>query len=159
MIQDSVAANVTQVKLEGLYEPPPVAFTFETIGWSVLAVLLVLILILIVFFQIRKYIRNKYRREALIELESINGNTTAFNQTFVILKRVAIRVFGREKVGPLYGKEWLGFLEKTGRRVSLVNFEEQIYSSMYNEKELAVKEKEEIILNAKKWIKTHANKL
>ena len=80
-----------------IYEPPAVGFTFETIGWAILGGLLMLGILIILFFLIKKYIHNRYRREALAALQEIQSNQQAFPQVFVVLKRVAIHVFGKSR--------------------------------------------------------------
>ena len=50
--------------------------------------------------------RNAYRREALRLL----NNTTETGATRVLLKRVALAAWPREMIAPLYGNEWIDFL-------------------------------------------------
>lgn len=151
---DSLA--VSSLQLGNLHEPAPVPFTFDTIGWPILAGLLVVFIFFITIFQIRKYIRNHYRREALRMLEDIHSGDQDFSKTFIVLKQVAIHVFGRKEVGDLFGKEWLSFLEKTGKDVQLVTYELPIMNILYKNEMPASDVKDKIIDNAKKWIKTHA---
>lgn len=151
---DSFAVGPLQ--LGNLHEPPPVPFTFDTIGWPILAGLLFALFIIITIFQIRKYIRNRYRREALRMLEDIHSTDQDFSKTFIVLKQVAIQVFGRKEVGDLFGKEWLSFLEKTGKDVHLVTYELPIMNVLYKDEMPSSEVKDKIIENANKWIRTHA---
>ncbi|MEK6479167.1 DUF4381 domain-containing protein [Catalinimonas sp. 4WD22] len=155
--QDTLITERTSVELGALYEPPPVAFSFEPIGWSILAGIIVLAILLMAFFLIRNYIKNHYRREALHALEDMQNNGTAFTQIFVLLKQVALKTFGREKVGRLYGKEWLQFLEKTGKDVKMLAYEKQFEDVLYKGKRLSESQQNELLFNARKWIKTHGN--
>lgn len=142
-----------------IYEPPPVQFGFETIGWAILGGLILLGVLIGLFFLLRQYLHNHYRREALASLHEIESDQSSFSQVFVILKRVAIQVFGREKVGALHGNSWLGFLDKTGKEVRLLQFEEQISELIYQDKVPDQIARKEIMAQAQKWIKTHAGKL
>uniref|UniRef100_UPI0025E86600 DUF4381 domain-containing protein n=1 Tax=Algoriphagus sp. TaxID=1872435 RepID=UPI0025E86600 len=121
------------VDIGSIYEPPAVSFSFETIGWAILGGLFTLCLLILVFFLIKRYLNNRYRREALVALQEIESNRQAFPQIFVILKSVAIQVFGREKVGNLYGNAWLIFLDKTGKEVGLLKYEQQIIALIYQD--------------------------
>ncbi|WPR75249.1 DUF4381 domain-containing protein [Algoriphagus sp. NG3] len=142
--------------LGAIYEPPAVSFSFDTIGWTVLGGALMLGLLILLFFLIRRYQHNQYRREAMAALQSIASNEQEFSQVFILLKRVAIRTFGREKVGALYGASWLGFLDKTGKGVGLLRYEKQIESLIYQDKVPDPEVRRNILSQAHKWIKTHA---
>lgn len=139
-----------------LYEPPPVAFRFETSGWYVLMGTLMLLCLILVFFWSRSRMLNKYRRVAIREIVQIENDKEAVFHTFIILKKVAIHVFGRDTVATLNGDEWLQFLEKTGKQVELSAFTKNIYTSIYEGQKLSSDKTQHIILNAKKWILTHA---
>jgi hypothetical protein len=151
-----IFAQQSKLQLHGLYEPPPVEFRFETPGWYIMAGVLLTAIIMTLFFRIRKYIKNLYRREALKELAALNNSKIAVPEIFMILKKTAMYAFGREHVGALYGKAWLTFLDKTGENVQLTNYHEQISSAVYNEKALDPEIQKIIISNAKNWIRTHA---
>lgn len=69
---DSLAQKAELLQLGPLQEPPPVPFTFDTVGWPILVVIIGISLLLIAFFLIRKHIRNRYRRAALQELQLID---------------------------------------------------------------------------------------
>ena len=103
-------AQSASIQLHDLYEPTPVTFRFETPGWFVLAGIILLIAFILIVLQLRKYIKNRYRREALHKLSSLDSSAQCIPSLLVILKQTAMHAFGRDKVGPLYGKEWLSFL-------------------------------------------------
>lgn len=154
--QDTASAFGPPPELTPLYEPDPVAFTFETIGWKVVAGLLLIGLMVLAYVLTRNYIRNRYRREALAELERMEGGPGEVPRIFAVLKRTAIQAFGREKVADLHGREWLRFLEQTGKQVRLLDYESQILGATYGSGETASQTMVEILSNAKKWVKTHA---
>lgn len=156
---DTLAASNPSVPVQDLgqiYEPPPVTFTFETIGWTVLGAMLMLGVLIGFFFLVRHYLHNRYRREALAALSTVGNDGQNFPQVFVILKRVAIQVFGREKVGALFGTAWLGFLDKTGKNVALHRYEKEIYALIYQDQLPDTQVQKAILSEAQKWIRTHA---
>lgn len=159
VVSISTFAQNGSIELHDLYEPDPVQFRFETPGWYILAGLIFILVILIIIQQTRKYIKNRYRREAITEIEIISQAPVVIPQLFVVLKNTAMHAFGREQVGQLYGKEWLAFLEKTGKGVKLTDYQEQIYSAMYGGKEIEFQTQKMILSNALKWVKSHASKL
>jgi len=144
------------MKLHDLYEPAPFTFRFETPGWFILAGILLLIILIVIVLQLRKYIKNRYRREALQKLAGLDSSGPCIPPLFVILKQTAMHAFGRDKVGPLYGKKWLSFLEETGKDVHMSDYQEQIIQAMYEGEEIEPDTRKHILLNAKNWIRTHA---
>ncbi len=154
--EDSLVTLAKELNLGALQEPPAVPFTFEAIGWPMLAGLILIIVILIAFWQIRKYGRNKYRREALTELKEIVEGKRALEHSFVVLKRTAILAYSREKVGYLSGKLWLQFLEKSGKKVEMLVFEKDIKNLIYKGVMPEKNIEQKLLLNTERWIRTHA---
>ncbi|WP_215224955.1 DUF4381 domain-containing protein [Echinicola shivajiensis] len=161
---DSIPTNdstaVAQL-LQGakLYEPESVKFSFETVGWTIVGVILLLGVLVLMFIVVRRYIRNKYRREALKSIKSISGEEQRLLEVFVVLKNTAMKTFGRKKVGGLYGHDWLAFLEKTGKQVKFLDREEEFLSALYKNALLSQEGKHKLLVNAEKWVKTHAREL
>lgn len=96
-------------KLHDFYQPPPPAWTPQTIGWYVLFAFAGLLVLWILIHSIRRWLANRYRREALRELELLPAD-----QFSGLLKRTALVAWPREKVASLSGDEWLNFLNETG---------------------------------------------
>ncbi len=77
---------------------------------SYLLLLAILILAGILVYLLReRYRRNQYRRDGLTLL----SRAVTVYEVSVILKRVALVVFPRSQVAPLYGNEWVDFLQDT----------------------------------------------
>jgi len=107
--------------LHDIISPQPVSWLPPAPGWYALGLSLFL---LCSWFSVQKYLawkRNKYRREALIELDEI-GKQLAGNAKYQqllpqlpqLVKRTAIAAYGRNLVASLTGNDWLAFLDKTG---------------------------------------------
>ncbi len=158
-IQDSTSADTSlQVFLGDLYEPPSVPFTFDTIGWKVLGCLILVSLVIFMFYQIRRYVRNQYRREALQVLSQIESGSD-MSRIFIILKQVAIQVFGRSEVAHLQGKDWLAFLDKTGKNVEFQPLGGHIAKILYENIEVDKDTQQQLLTQSQRWIKTHAREL
>ncbi|WP_200976601.1 DUF4381 domain-containing protein [Echinicola sp. 20G] len=161
---DSLAANdstaVAQL-LQGakLYEPESVKFSFETVGWTIVGVVLLLGVLVLIFLGVRNHIRNKYRREALENIRMLSGEEQRLMEVFVVLKNTAMKAFGRNKVGGLYGHDWLAFLEKTGKQVNFLDREEEFMAALYKNDRLSNEGKNKLLVNAEKWVRTHAREL
>ena len=82
--------------------------------WIVLAI--VTAVVLIVCWRLHAVRKgNAYRRAGLALL----GDAGTVHDVSVVLKRVALAVFPREQVAPLYGTDWVSFLHSTCARSSL----------------------------------------
>lgn len=95
-------------KLHDFYQPPPPAWTPQTIGWYVLFALVGALAIAIAIRLIRRWFVNRYRREALRELADLHPQ-----QFSELLKRTALSAWPREKVASLSGPAWIDFLNQT----------------------------------------------
>jgi hypothetical protein len=94
--------------LHNFYQPPPPAWTPQTIGWYVLFSVVGILALWAIVHQAHKWIRNRYRREALRELA-----VTPPVEISALLKRTALTVWPREVVASLSGDDWLKFLKNS----------------------------------------------
>jgi Domain of unknown function (DUF4381) len=95
-------------KLHDFYQPPPPAWTPQTVGWYVLFAIIAVALIGCVIYWVHRYIADRYRREALRELDAASPE-----QFSALLKRTALAAWPREQVASLSGDAWLKFLQQT----------------------------------------------
>jgi len=107
---NATGASSALNKLHDFYQPSPVAWTPQTIGWYVLFAIISLALVWIAIHSIRKWFTNRYRREALRELAPLPAD-----QFSALLKRTALTAWPREKIASLSGEAWLSFLNATAR--------------------------------------------
>ncbi|QDH81358.1 DUF4381 domain-containing protein [Echinicola soli] len=155
---DSLAQIAASLDMGPLQEPEAVSFTFDTIGWPILGGLVLLGIVVLMVLQVRAYHKNRYRREALSELENVvNGKRPLF-YSFVLLKRTAMHAYGRNKVGEMYGKSWYEFLDKKAQGVSFAALQERIDRLIYQDELPEEQVKTAIITNTKKWIKDHVSR-
>ena len=95
-------------ELHDFYAPPPPSWVPQTVGWYVLFALIALALVWLSFRAVRHWLVNRYRREALRQLDGLSPD-----QFSALLKRVALVAWPREKVASLNGEAWLNFLNET----------------------------------------------
>ena len=158
IISPEDSAAIAELNLGSLQEPEAVGFTFETIGWPILAAVIFGVFLIVTFFAIRRHIKNRYRREALAELQQVVLGELPLNHSLVLVKRTAIYAFGREKVGKLAGKEWFQFLDQNAKDVSFLSVQTEVEALIYKDEVPINETKEKLIVNTKNWIKTHASR-
>ncbi|QLE00191.1 DUF4381 domain-containing protein [Galbibacter sp. BG1] len=151
-VKDTLAIKPEDLRLQPLYGPDPVPFTMETIGWKILPIILIAISLIILYFVIKHHRKNAYRREALKNLEGVHSTS----EIMVILKMVAIHAFGRETAGTLYGEQWISFLDEKVKKPLFTPYKNNLVEMVYYDKEPPNEIRQKILLNSKKWIKTHA---
>lgn len=106
--------------LAGLQEiplPPAVPYVPQTLGWVIVAALLLLVCAYVAWLIVRHRRANAYRREALVELESIEsavlGSASSAPTLPALLKRTALAATSRTNVASLTGDDWLRFLDRS----------------------------------------------
>ena len=150
------------IDLGPLYEPDAIRFSFETVGWYLVAGLLLLFVVLLFYRWLKHYQKNGYRREALKTLSEIEQNSqnqdeaNQLNDILVLLKLVAMEAFGRHQVAQLYGNDWLEFLESKGRNTPFTSYKQHIINNLYDTTAVDMKETKALIELSKQWIRTHA---
>ena len=151
-----------QNELGPLLEPEPIPFSFNTPGWYIVGVLLILIFFYIIYHRVKLYRKNTYRREALKEIKKLinSGSKTELAQELCalmkILKLVALKAYGRQQVATLYGRSWLEFLESKSRSTPFKQFEKVISGTIYQNEAPDANELMELKGISKKWIQNHA---
>jgi hypothetical protein len=150
------------IDLGPLYEPDAVRFSFETPGWYVLDIILLLVATFLFFSWLKRYRKNGYRREAVKTIVRIEQNTqnqneaNQLNDIWVLLKLVAMETFGRQEVAQLYGDDWLEFLESKGKNTPFTDYKQHIANTLYEPISVDPKETRALIELSKHWISTHA---
>lgn len=107
--------------LQPLREPTAVANWPPAPGWWLLAALLLAATSLLCWLWLRRYRRDRYRRQGLVALAAIERDysrggdpldcATAVNR---LLKTIALKAYPRTCVASLHGDDWLAFLQARG---------------------------------------------
>jgi hypothetical protein len=107
-------------QLRDIHLPPPVDWWPPAPGWWLLLIFGLAIVLAGGHFIRRHIRRNRYRKEALHELQRLTENRDGqskgdiLEQVAMLLRRIAIQACGREEVAPLVGGAWLRFLDRKG---------------------------------------------
>lgn len=113
------AATAT-LDLRDIHAAAPPALWPPAPGWWVLAVLLAVLLIVSTLWLLRRYRAQRIRRRIMEELDALTANNAGENSEeflthlSVLLRRIALRRYSRERVASLTGGDWLRFLDDTG---------------------------------------------
>lgn len=126
--QEAAAVPQGLENLNDIVVPEPVSLVPQSVGWIILAVVIMAVLATWAVLAWRRYRRNAYRREALAQVES-----TPLNALPALVKRVALAAAPRAQVAALTGDDWLAFLDRTyggdvftngpGRPLAALSFE------------------------------------
>lgn len=113
--------NETGEALAGLHDvvaPAPVSWAPQTVGWAVLAGILVVLAAWLGWRAWKRARANRYRKVALAEIDRIaqglrDDPAAALGAVNEILKRAALTAWPRAEVASLAGPSWLEFLDAT----------------------------------------------
>jgi Domain of unknown function (DUF4381) len=147
-----------------LMEPKPVPFSFHAPGWYVADVLLLIVLLLLIFGYIRYYYRNRYRREALQWLNQQHGahHVKRLYEADMLMKRIAMHVYGPQAVATLQGTAWINFLNKCNRRTYRFTEDDSrlLFDAFYrNPQAVSEADTNIFISKTRNWIRYHHHAL
>ena len=110
-------------RLQDIVEPAAPGWWPPAPGWWVLALLVLLGLIALVVWLVRRHRANRFRRDGEERLQRIvaehthDGDAQKFLENLnALLKQVAITRYGRDRVAHLHGRAWCEFLTNTARQ-------------------------------------------
>ena len=105
-------------RMHGLAMPEPLSWLPQTPGWWIMLGWLLAVLLLVIRQVVKRRRRNRYRRDALAELEAIAARqdiepAEAARRIATVLKRTALVAYPRKDVAALYGADWARFLTES----------------------------------------------
>lgn len=154
-------AQGENIDLGPLYEPSPVGFHFETLGWYILFSILTILVILFLIKAGLKYHKNSYRRQATQLVSTIEARflstpeAACINELMVVLKQVSLTTYTRADVANLSGQSWLEFLESKSTGLSFVQYKDLLQKALYQDEVEHIEEIKQLFLSSKKWINHH----
>lgn len=142
--------------MHDLVRPEPVSWMPQTPGWWIALAWLTAVIVILLWHRYRAWRRNRYRREALATLRSIEANSVdekqVAGQIAILLKRTALAAYSRKEVAQLYGSEWAKFMcEAASKDPIFGQSAEQLATAAYR----ADSDGKALIAPARRWIKMH----
>jgi hypothetical protein len=164
-IDELEGLNLPQLidQLADVSVPGPITYTPETVGWWVLAASLAIGLAFAAIVVARRRQRNRYRRLALAELQSIASRApseTTVRDVAALVRRTALTVYPRPEVAHLYGNAWREFLTRSAT-TDLGPGVDDLVIGPYRPPAAAGtgvvgrESMRELLASANRWIKTH----
>ena len=155
----NIAVDLSQLK--GLHIPTTPNIFPLAIGWWLIIICL-LILLLGVYFLIYAWVHS-LRRQVMRQLKKIKQISDtkemliSLNQ---LAKQLAISRFGREKVAPLYEKEWVTFMNFSAKKdIFSKEYIDLLHKSMYAKKnDVSDSLRQSILKDYEEWIRIMLNK-
>lgn len=153
--------NIENPVFDGIIQPDPVPFTFEAPGWQVLFGVLLTILIAVVIYQFIQYQKNKYRRDAIKEVDRIikSYSNDYFQQVYacqMLLKRISLRFENRESSASLVDADWIQFLNQHCAGARFDDSDASLISNLvYADDQPDIAELQVHLSKVKLWIKKH----
>ena len=134
--------------------PDPVSFLPQTPGWWILIAWFAAVDVILIGNRIRRWRRNRYRREALKSLRSIEKkqDSETAGEIAMLLRRTALAAYPRSDVASLYGDAWAEFLKRSSRNDRLVSQSaDDLASAAYR----ADVDGAMLLKPARRWIRVH----
>lgn len=137
--------------------PDPVTWLPQTPGWLIVLGWLVAVVCLAAWQVVKRWRRNRYRRDALAELRAIASGpdvdtAQAAQRIANVLKRTALVAYPRADVASLYGAEWARFLtESAGNDPQVADAAEELAAAAYR----PGADPKSLSRPAQRWIRLH----
>jgi len=137
--------------LHGFYQPLPPSWMPQTPGWYVVFGLMLLLAAWAVRRAVAHWRRDRYRREALREVEHADVHAIP-----ALLKRTALAAWPREQVASLSGEAWIQFLERReGNGAISKDAGRWLLALDYSGATLTAAEEQTVRQFAGEWIRRH----
>ncbi|AUR52506.1 DUF4381 domain-containing protein [Aquella oligotrophica] len=145
-------------ELKDVHLPAPVSIFPLATGWYIVIVLIFILVAVLIWWQLRRHKKKQQQQEIFSLLKQIKANavTTSDEKTIeecsILLKRVAVAKFPEQKPQLLFGKNWLQFLDKTGKTSEFTTGCGHYLGEIYQKQQL--EDKEAFFTLIEKWLRS-----
>jgi hypothetical protein len=142
--------------LKELAYPDAISFLPQTIGWLVVALVVLTLLAWLGWRARKRWLNNAYRREAVASIEAMRMDPAAAAQLPFILRRSALAAYERRDVASLRGAEWTGWLnESAGRELFTADASLLLDRLAYGREALSPADIEPLLAASRDWVRLH----
>lgn len=139
--------------------PGAVSWLPQTAGWAWLGVIAMALIVRGAYQRLRRWYRNRYRREAiarLLQLSDSPDRASWLVELNKLLKLTALAGFSREQVARLSGGEWIDFLNRQCTEAPFsAEHRELLASGIYKGEMLEDSTREQLLAASLTWVRTH----
>ena len=150
----------TLQQLRDIHLPPPISGWPWAPGWWILMGVIVITIACLGYFLRRRFLQNKAKNAALAALwlcrrayEVDHDGTKASADISILLKRVALAYFPRDRVAYLQGDAWVNFLTETGKKTNFATVRPVLVTWPYQMNQTQSDLMEACFELAQRWIK------
>ena len=159
----SATATSDPATLDALKElplPPVIPYIPQTIGWVILAGILLLLIFWGLWRRHKLRLANRYRIEALAELDQIEQalsiQPTAAACLPVLIKRVALSCAPRADIASLSGDSWLQWLDASLPHAGFLDAPGKLIPALaYGNPSADPQELHALLVLTRRWIREH----
>lgn len=160
-------------RLHDVIEPAAVSWIPQTLGWAVLAAVIILVVTRVAWTRYHTWHAAAYRREALAELAEIraamgrhvdegpdSGSSAALTALPSLVKRVVLASSDRTAVAALSGPRWLEYLDRSYSRPAFSDgpgrlLLDMAYTPASNVERLPASDVDALFTLLEDWISAH----
>jgi hypothetical protein len=147
-------------QLRDIHLPEPAGWWPPAPGWWFVAISLLIVVIFAIRIVKEWLAKGRFRREARLELKNLIGKQDGMDdrefveQINILLRRVAVHAYGRERVATLTGRKWLEFLDQTGKTTHFTSGEGEVLAEGHYRPEIRV-DRSQLLPLIEKWLGRH----
>lgn len=154
--QHEVPTSYILRELQDIVPAESVSWFPQTIGWKVVAIIIIAWLLYLLFRRLTTWWHNRYRTEALGYLRSISIELEQFEyETFRLIKVVLNRCSNRYRV--IHGLDFITTLDETGQHLTLDRSVSIQWVNCLNRSDLrlSLEQRKELKAYLEQWLLQH----
>jgi len=142
--------------LKELAYPDSIPFLPQTIGWLVVALVMLALLAWVVWRARHRWLRNAYRRDALGRLDAMRADPVQATHLPFLLRSAALAAYDRPLVASLRGTDWTQWLnDSAGRELFPDDAANVLDRLAYSRDEIRASEVEPLLAASRDWVRLH----
>ncbi|WP_440993708.1 DUF4381 domain-containing protein [Cysteiniphilum litorale] len=145
--------------LKDIHLPPAVSIWPLAVGWYILAVIVLVVIALMIWFLAKK-IKTHRHKQAIINIfdQTIQATQSEkpqalISEVSIFLKRVIMQELKVDNAHLYFGEDWLKFLDQQLKTDDFSQGDGRLLLDGYRLKEVSIDEQQALITLTKKWLR------